>query len=611
MMGVGMQLSLFAPVYRDHLPRLTGPIPADEGRGHRARAIRIIHDRLEMIEFLSNILSGEPFMPHGMCFQWDPGVLWLHVISDLLIAAAYYAIPVLLVYFSRRRRDIPFNWIFLAFGAFIVACGTTHLLAAVTVWHPIYRLDGAVKAVTALASVSTFLMLIPLMPTLVSLPSPSQLKRVNAALAIEIEVRRTAEAEVRKVNEELEQRVAARTADYKKALEDLRGEMHRREDLEQQLIQSQKMEAIGRLAGGVAHDFNNLLTVILGYNEMLREHLKADRTGSEYVAEVLQASERAAGLTNQLLAFSRRQVSVPQIVDLNGLVRKIDRMLRRIIGEDVRLDIRLAPALPAVEVDPGHIDQVIMNLAVNSRDAMPNGGRLVIETAHVDLTEPYAASHFTPAPGAYALLTVSDTGMGMDADTRARIFEPFFTTKELGKGTGLGLSIVYGIVKQNGGEILVYSEPGQGTVFKIYIPAAARGPVESAPVAGKEAAEPASGAILLVEDEDQVRNLTRAMLTREGYRVFDFASAAEALEFLRGQSAGIDLLISDIVMPHMGGLGLAREVQAMRPGIRVLLMSGYTETSVSGQGLITPGTVFIHKPFTAASLRAKVAEALQ
>jgi signal transduction histidine kinase/CheY-like chemotaxis protein len=563
-----------------------------------------------MIQFLSNILSGEPFMPHGMCFQWDPGVLWLHVISDLLIAAAYYAIPVLLFYFSRRRRDIPFNWIFVAFGAFILACGTTHLLAAVTVWHPIYRLDGVVKATTAFASVTTFLMLIPLMPTLIGLPSPSQLKRVNATLAVEIEIRRTAEAEIRKINEELELRVAARTADYKKALEDLRGEMHRREELEQQLIQSQKMEAVGRLAGGVAHDFNNLLTVILGYNEMLREHLKADQVASDYVAEVMQASDRASALTNQLLAFSRRQVSVPKIVDLNDLVRKIEKMLRRIIGEDIRLDMRLAPSLPAVEVDPGHIDQVIMNLAVNSRDAMPDGGRLVIETAHVDLTGEYAASHVTPAPGSYALLTVSDTGTGMDAETRARIFEPFFTTKELGKGTGLGLSIVYGIVKQNGGEILVYSEPSQGTVFKIYIPAVTRESAQSLPAEDKDVAEPSTGAIVLVEDEDQVRNLTRAILTRQGYRVFDFASAVDALAFLRGQSEGIDLLISDIVMPNMGGLELAREAQAMRPGIRVLMMSGYTETAVSGQGLITPGTVFIHKPFTAASLRAKVVEAL-
>ena len=509
-----------------------------------------------MIEFFSNILSSEPFMPHGMCFQWDPGVLWLHVVSDLLIAAAYYAIPVLLFYFSRRRRDIPFNWIFVAFGIFILACGTTHLLAAVTVWHPIYRLDGAVKAITALASVTTTLMLMPLMPTLVCLPSPSQLKRVNSTLAMEIEVRRSAEAEVRKINEELEQRVASRTADYKQALEDLRGEMRRREDLEQQLIQAQKMEAIGRLAGGVAHDFNNLLTVILGYNEMLREHLKDDAVGSDYASEVLQASERASALTNQLLAFSRRQVSVPRIVDLNDLVRQIDKMLRRIIGEDVHLDIRLDPALPTVQVDPGHIDQVIMNLAVNSRDAMPDGGRLTIETAYVQLNEEYAASHVSPVPGSYALLTVSDTGIGMDAATRIRLFEPFFTTKEKGKGTGLGLSIVYGIVKQNGGEILVYSEPGQGTVFKVYIPVAQATAQPLAANAREVVSEPATGAIVLVEDEDQVRSLTLAMLTRAGYRVFDFASAAEALEFLRTESQGVDLLLSDIVMPAMGGAGV-------------------------------------------------------
>jgi len=564
-----------------------------------------------MFEFLSQILSSRPFMPHGMCFLWEPGVLWLHVISDALVAAAYYAIPVLLFHFVRRRRDIGFNRIFVAFGLFILACGTTHLLAAITVWHSIYRLEGLVKAVTALASITTFAMMVPLMPTLISLPSPSQLARMNATLSAEIEVRRTAESEVRHMNEDLEQRVAARTADYRKALEDLRREMARREELEHQLIQSQKMEAIGRLAGGVAHDFNNLLTVILGYNEMLREHLKNDPVGTEYAAEVLEASERASALTNQLLAFSRRQVSMPQLVDLNLLVRNMEKMLRRIIGEDVRLEIRLAPSLPGIEVDPGQIDQVIMNLAVNSRDAMPAGGRLEIETAEVHLDEQYASSHVSPAPGTYALLAISDTGIGMDAVTRARIFEPFFTTKEQGKGTGLGLSIVYGIVKQNGGEILVYSEPGQGTVFKIYIPAVPGTPPPLRVAVADTVPEPATGTILLVEDEDQVRNLTRAMLKRQGHCVFDFASGAEALEFLRGQTEPVDLLMSDIVMPQMSGLELAREAQTLRPGIRLLLMSGYTETSVSAQGLIAPGTAFIHKPFTAAVLREKVEEALR
>jgi signal transduction histidine kinase/CheY-like chemotaxis protein len=570
-----------------------------------------------MLDFFSHLLSADPFMPHGMCFMWDPLVLWLHVISDTLIAAAYYALPVLLFYFSRRRRDIPFNWIFVAFGMFILACGATHLLAAVTVWHPVYRLDGVVKAVTAVASIATALMLVPLMPTLISLPSPSQLKRVNTTLALEIEERRTAEAEVRHINEELEQRVASRTADYKQAadslqqaLHDLRAEMNRREDLEHQLIQSQKMEAVGRLAGGVAHDFNNLLTVILGYNEMLRAQVKADPLAQEYAQEVLQAAERAAALTNQLLAFSRRQMTVPRIVDLNELVRRIDKMLGRIIGEDIRLVMRLDLALPLVKVDPSHIDQVIMNLAVNSRDAMPEGGEISIETSCVQLTEEYLASHIDLRPGAYALLTVSDTGIGMDATTRTRIFEPFFTTKEKGKGTGLGLSIVYGIVKQNGGEILVYSEPGQGTVFKIYIPAApdaVPAPLAATPEA---AIEPARGTILLVEDEEQVRNLVRAMLVREGYRVLDYASATEALQTVRERSESIDLLLTDMVMPQMSGLDLAREVRGARPRIQVLFMSGYTDASVTGQGLITADTPFLQKPFTAAALRTKVRELL-
>ena len=283
---------------------------------------------------------------------------------------------------------------------FILACGTTHLMAAVTVWYPYYRLDGVVKAVTAVASAATFLMLIPMMPTLISLPSPSQLAGVNQALGVEIEERRAAEAEVRRINEELEARVATRTADYRRAadslemaLEELRMEMKRRRNLEDQLIHAQKMEAVGRLAGGVAHDFNNLLTVILGYSEMLREQVKNDPVALDYAEEVLRASKRASSLTDQLLAFSRRQVAVPRVVDLNDLVRHIEKMLHRIIGEDVRLDLRLAAELAPVKVDPNHMDQVIMNLAVNSRDAMPEGGKLTIETANVRLTEEYAANH--------------------------------------------------------------------------------------------------------------------------------------------------------------------------------------------------------------------------
>ena len=420
------------------------------------------------------------------------------------------------------------------------------------------------------------------------------------------------------MNDELEVRVAARTADYRQAADslqqallDLREEMQRRQELEKQLIQSQKMEAVGRLAGGVAHDFNNLLTVILGYNEMLRDHVKSDPVALDYAGEVLRASERASALTNQLLAFSRRQVAVPRIVSLNDLIRQIDRMLRRIIGEDVVLDLRLDQALMAVKVDPSHMDQVIMNLAVNSRDAMPAGGTLTIETSNLELTTDYAFHHLDVVPGPYVLLTVSDTGSGMDAVTRSRIFEPFFTTKEKGKGTGLGLSIVYGIVKQNGGEILVYSEPGQGTVFKIYLPAATAAAEVLPVVTQEEPAELATGTVLLVEDEEQVRHLTRAMLTRQGYKVLDFASAADALRLVREQNEHIDLLLTDIVMPQMSGLDLARQVKAAQPGIRVLFMSGYTDSGVATHGMITVDTPFIQKPFTVAALGKKVRETLR
>jgi signal transduction histidine kinase/CheY-like chemotaxis protein len=549
-----------------------------------------------MVEFFRHLFSND-FMPHGMCYLWNPAVLWLNVISDYVIAAAYYAIPFLLFYFVKRRRDLAFNWIFVAFGMFILACGSTHLMAGITVWNPLYRLDGVIKAVTALASVTTFVMLIPMMPTLISVPSPSELARVNKVLAKEIEDRRQAEAEVRKMNEELENRVLLRTAE--------------RRNLEEQLIQSQKMEAIGRLAGGVAHDFNNLLTVILGYNDMLREQVKEDPVAVEYNEEVFRASQRASALTNQLLAFSRRQVAVPRVVDLNLLVQQIDKMLRRIIGEDIQPAVKLDPALRPVKVDPSHMDQVIMNIAVNARDAMPAGGKLTVETSNVQLTEEYAGQHIGLGPGAYVLLAISDTGTGMDAATKSRIFEPFFTTKEKGKGTGLGLAIVYGIVKQNGGDILVYSELGHGTVFKIYLPAVREQAETIRPESEEDETTPATETILLVEDEEQVRGLTRTMLARRGYRVLDAASAAGALELLRTHSDHIDLLITDIVMPQTSGLELAKAARTMRPDIKVLYMSGYTDIGVVDSGTLTADTPFIAKPFTSRGLNAKIREVLR
>ncbi len=555
-----------------------------------------------MFEFFRHLLSTE-FMPHGMCYLWDPAVLWVNVISDAAIAASFYAIPFLLFFFARRRRNISFKWIFVAFGLFMLACGSTHVLGVVTVWHPVYRLVGLIKALTAVASVATFAGLIPMMPMLIRMPSP-------AALAREIEARREAEERVRKINAELEERVARRTASLEQALQYLQKEMQRRQELERELIQAQKMEAVGRLAGGVAHDFNNLLTVILGYDEILREHVKDDPVALDYAGEILRASERASDLTSQLLAFSRRQVSVPRVVDLNLVVLNIDKMLKRMIGEDIELETRLDPDLARVLVDPAHIDQIILNLAVNSRDAMPQGGKLIIETANVEIGDEYASAHIGMSAGPCVLLTVSDTGVGMDAATREHIFEPFFTTKERGKGTGLGLPIVYGIVKQYGGEVPAYSEPEHGTVFKISLPATGAGDAAT-PAAPNEAERPASATILLVEDEKQVRDLTATMLQRRGYRVLAAATPEEALRIAGEPGETIHLLLTDIVMPLKYGTELATEVRSILPGIRVLYMSGYTDNAVVKQGLLSADTVFIQKPFSSRDLERKIQEALR
>ncbi len=563
-----------------------------------------------MLEFFGKLFSND-FMPHKACFLSDSAVVWLHVVSDCLIAVAYYLIPVLLFRFAAQRRDIRFKWIFLAFGMFILACGSTHLLAAVTVFNPVYRLEGMVKAITAAASIFTVALLIPFMPTLIALPSPSQLSQANRALAAEVAERRLAEEEVRKANEELEQRVARRTESLEQALSDLQREMDRRRELEDQLVHSQKMEAVGRLAGGVAHDFNNLLTIITGYTDMLSGHVEGNPVAVECVREVREAAERATALTNQLLAFSRRQVAVPRVVHLNKGIRRLEKMLRRIIGEDIELQMSLAGDLAPARVDPSQMDQVLMNLAVNSRDAMPHGGRLTVETANVRLHDEYAAAHVGVQPGPYVMVAVGDTGTGMDESTKARIFEPFFTTKEQGKGTGLGLSIVYGIVKQNGGGIEVDSEPGQGTLFKIYLPAVAAVPEICSPETAAPEAEAGRETILLVEDDDRLRRLALVMLEQQGYRVLEAGSPFDALRMIREQHGAVDLLLADMIMPQMTGVDLAAQIRTEYPQIKVLFMSGYTERSVMNQGTLTPETPFLRKPFTSAELADRIREVLR
>jgi len=383
-----------------------------------------------------------------------------------------------------------------------------------------------------------------------------------------------------------------------------------RKALEMQLLQAQKMEAVGLLAGGVAHDFNNVLTAIGGYAELVREDLPGEDARRHDVEEILRATERAATLTRQLLAFSRRQVLAPRVLDLNGVVAGVDNMLRRLIGADVELRTALAPELGAVRADPGQLEQVIMNLVVNARDAMPRGGKLTLETANAELDESYALEHPAVVAGPYVMLAVSDSGVGMDAATQARVFEPFFTTKEKGKGTGLGLATVYGIVKQSGGNIWLYSEPGRGTTFKIYLPRVDQPPEQPAAAPAPRAAPRGSETVLLVEDDEAVRALARKMLAAHGYTVLAAASGAEALKLAADHTGPIHLLVTDVVLPGMSGRELATRFQSVRPGLKVLYTSGYTDDAVVHHGVLDPGIAFLQKPFTSGTLARKVRETL-
>jgi PAS domain S-box-containing protein len=378
---------------------------------------------------------------------------------------------------------------------------------------------------------------------------------------------------------------------------------------ELQLRQSQKMDAIGRLAGGVAHDFNNLLTVILGYCEQMLEHLPGREPLRRAAEEIHNAAERAAALTGQLLAFSRKQMVEPRPLDLNTVVSNTGRMLRRLIGEDVTLEMRLDPDLGRVLADEGQVQQVVLNLAINARDAMPRGGRLTIGTDNADLDEAFATRHLPLVPGRYVRLTIEDTGVGMDADTRSRIFEPFFTTKERGRGTGLGLATVYGIVKQSGGYVWVYSEPGHGSVFKVYLP---RITAEVPRPPSAPAVTPAIGTetLLLVEDEAMVRQLVRDMLEKRGYEVLVAGSGEEALELGQHRRDRIHLMVTDVVMPGIGGPEVASRLAGRHPEMKVLYISGYTDDAMLRHGVREGVASFLQKPFTLDALARKVREVL-
>jgi PAS domain S-box-containing protein len=380
-------------------------------------------------------------------------------------------------------------------------------------------------------------------------------------------------------------------------------------ELEDQLAMSQKMEAVGRLAGGVAHDFNNMLTAIMSYSELILAEMDPSSPQRADMMEIVNAAERATGLTRKLLAFSRQQVLRPTLVDLNRTLTGLEKMLNRLASPDIEITYRFADKLWTVAADPTELERVITNLVLNSRDAMPDGGSLIVETSNVTIDEAYTLRHAETAPGEYVMLAVNDTGVGMTKEVREKLFEPFFTTKEKAKGTGLGLPSVYGIVKQSGGFVWVYSEVGRGTTFKVYLPRAqgeAVSPVaQEAPSAG-----PGSETILFVEDDDEVREIATRILRKNGYRVLEAANGADALRVCEAEARPVDLIVTDIVMPEMGGSQLAERIRETQPDARILFTSGYTEDAAVRHSFIDPGEEFIGKPFTPSQLTQKTRDVL-
>jgi signal transduction histidine kinase/CheY-like chemotaxis protein len=502
-----------------------------------------------MWAFLERLLDSSMFSPHGICLLWEPELIWLHVTSDALIAAAYFSIPIALSILVSKRRDVDFGWIFWAFAIFIMACGFTHVLSIITLWVPIYGIEGIVKALTAVASVVTAAILWPLLPKILAIPSPSQLRAAEAALA--------------------------------------RERVHRRE-AEDMLRQSQKMEAIGQLTGGVAHDFNNLLTIISGNLEIAERSLvswsEATRERlSRVIANAANGAQRAAMLTQRLLAFARRQPLDPRPTNVTQLLAGMADFFRRTLGENIDLEIVGGAGLWQVEVDPSQMEAAILNLVVNAKDAMADEGMLTIETSNAFIDELYSQQNAGIPVGQYVQISVSDTGFGMSREVQEKAFDPFFTTKQPGQGTGLGLSQVYGFVKQSGGHVKIYSEVDEGTTIKIYLPRAHVAAVvkdSEMPVVGSLGSE----TILVVEDEADVRAYLVETLQDLNYRVREAPDGIAALALFDADPFRIDLLLTDIVMPGMNGRQLADELQNRQPSLKVLFMTGYSRNAIVHQG---------------------------
>jgi len=526
-----------------------------------------------MWEHLKVFFDTTMFAPHGLCLLWDPELLLIHIASDAVIAISYFSIPFALTYFVLRRRDLEFGWVFWAFALFITACGFTHGFSILTLWVPVYGLEGIVKALTAAASVITAILLWPLIPKLLSVPSPGQLRLAHSMLEAEAKQRRDAEA---------------------------------------MLSHSQKMEAIGQLTGGIAHDFNNLLTVVAGNLEIAQRALvRLDQHSTERISRAIEnayhGAQRAATLTQRLLAFARKQPLEAKIFNPNQTISGMVEFVRRTVGETIEVKIADEAKLWNVETDPTQFEAALLNLVVNARDAMKSGGTLTIETGNAFVDNQYAQQNGNVAAGPYVIISVKDTGTGMDAETAERAFEPFFSTKEVGQGTGLGLSQVYGFAKQSGGFATIHSQVGVGTSVNIFLPRS-----EGQLAAGVECAEEPhlehgdGETVLVTEDDDAIRNYVVEMLDGLNYRVVEARNAAEAIEVFKRMGHTIDLLLTDVVMPGANGRVLSQELVRLKPELKVLFMTGYSRDAIVHDGRLDSGVDLIQKPITQRSLADRV-----
>ena len=522
-----------------------------------------------MIDNVKAFFAGD-YAPHGYCLLWKPELIWTHVVSDALIAAAYFSIPIALVTFVRKRKDVEFGKMFWLFALFILSCGLTHVMGIWNLWNGDYAAEATIKAVTAAASVPTAILLWPLLPKLLAIPSPSMLQKKNDELAEALAERDT-------------------------VVQQLRAEVMQRERAEEALIQANKMEAVGQLTGGIAHDFNNLLQAISGNLELIQMAPDQPHKITRWAGNAAQATERGTRLTGQLLTFSRRQRLQAQDIDVGELVHGMADLLRNSVGPTVDLEIEVAPEVGSVRSDPTQLELAILNLAINARDAMPSGGQLVVRAEREDADR--------------IALRVIDQGVGMSPDIVARALEPFFTTKGPGQGTGLGLSMAYGVATAAGGDLRIDSVPGEGTTVSIILPQVTPAPLTGEASQAAEVARPPqqTAEILLVDDDSEVRQVLADMLRGLGHRVTEAENGPQALLELERSAPALMLL--DYAMPGMNGAQLAAQALDLRPGLRLLFLTGFADSAAIDRAVDGRARI-LKKPVGAAALQAMIEELL-